>query len=98
VWNSKASLAIFGAVLVLGTFLVTPYAFVYDNILIVIAMAWLGWEGYTKGWLPGEKICLSLAWIAPIYLSFNNCRLLLVPIVLLFIMALRRMRSMDLVP
>jgi hypothetical protein len=98
VWHSKASSTISAAVLVLGTFLVTPYAFVYDNILIAIALACLCWEGYTKGWLLGEKICLSLAWIAPIYLSFINCRLLLVPIVLLFIMALRRMRSADLVP
>jgi hypothetical protein len=98
VWHSKASPAISAAVLVLGAFLVTPYAFVYDNILIVMALACLGWEGYTKGWLPGEKICLTLAWIAPIYLSFFHCRLLLVPIVLLLITALRRMRSADLVP
>jgi hypothetical protein len=98
VWHSKASPAISSAVLVLATFLVTPYAFVYDNVLIAVALACLGWEGYTKGWLPGEKICLTFAWIAPIYLSFIHGRLLLVPIILLFILALRRMRSADLVP
>ncbi len=98
VWHSQASPAISAAVLVLGTFLVTPYAFVYDNILIAIALACLGWEGYTRGWVAGEKICLALAWMAPIYLSFFNCRLLLVPIVLLLIMALRRMRWAALAP
>jgi hypothetical protein len=93
VWHSKASPAIRSAVLVLGTFLVTPYSFVYDNILLAIALAGLGWEGYTGGWLPGEKVCLSFAWIAPIYLSFYHCWLLIVPIALLLIMAIRRMRS-----
>ena len=97
VWQSKASPAMRSAVLVLGTFLVTPYSFVYDNILIAIALACLGWEGYTKGWLQGEKVCLFLAWIAPIYLSFYYCWLLIAPIVLLFIMAIRRLRSGKLV-
>ena len=97
VWRSKASPAIRSAVLVLGAFLTTPYAFVYDNILIAIALAGLGWEGYTKGWLPGEKVCLSLAWIAPIYLSFFHGWLLIVPIALLMIIAIRRMRSVNLV-
>ena len=43
VWHSKASPAMRSAVLVLGTFLVTPYSFVYDNILIAIALACLSW-------------------------------------------------------
>jgi hypothetical protein len=97
VWHSKASPAIRSATLVLGTFLVTPYAFVYDNILIATALACLGWEAYRKGWLPGEKVGLAFAWIAPIYLSFYYCRLLIVPIALLFIMAIRRLRSANLV-
>jgi hypothetical protein len=97
VWHSKASPAIRSAALVLGIFLVTPYSFVYDNILLAIALAGLGWEGYTKGWLPGEKVCLSFTWIAPIYLSFYHCWLLIVPIALLLIMAIRRLRSVKLV-
>jgi hypothetical protein len=94
-WHSKASLPIRSAVLVLGTFLATPYAFVYDNILIAIALAGLGWEGYTRGWLPGEKFCLTFAWIAPLYLSFHHGWLLIVPIALLLIMTIRRMRSVN---
>jgi hypothetical protein len=92
VWHSKASQAIYAAILVLGTFLVTPYSFVYDNVLIAIPLACLGWEAYSKGWLPGERFGFFIAWIAPIYLSFFHCRLLILPIVLLFIMAIRRMR------
>jgi hypothetical protein len=97
VWHSNASPAIRSAVLVLGTFLATPYSFVYDNILLAIALACLGWEGYTKGWLRGEKACLFFAWIAPFYLSFYHCWLLIIPIALLLIMAIRRMRSANLV-
>ena len=97
VWHSKASPAIRSSVLVLGSFLVTPYSFVYDNVLTAIALACLGWEGYTNGWLTGEKVCLSLAWIAPIYLSFYYGYLLILPIILLFLMAIRRMKSENLV-
>ncbi len=97
VWHSKASPAIRSAVLVSGTFLVTPYSLVYDNVLTAIALACLGWEGYTNGWLTGEKVCLSFAWIAPIYLSFYYGHLLILPIILLFLMAIRRMKSENLV-
>jgi len=95
VWHAKASPAIYSTILVLGTFLLTPYSFVYDYILIAIPLACLGWEAYSKGWLPGERFCLFFAWIAPLYMSFANCRLLILPIVLLFILAIRRMRLIN---
>jgi hypothetical protein len=40
--------AIRPAVMMLGTFLVTPYPLVYNNILLSIALACWGWEGYTQ--------------------------------------------------
>ncbi len=95
VWHSKASPAVSSAILVLGTFLVTPYSFIYDTVLIAIPLACLGWEAYTKGWLPGEKYCLFFAWLAPVCMLFVNLRLLILPIVLLFIIAIRRVRSID---
>jgi hypothetical protein len=94
-WHSKASLPMRSSVLILGTFLATPYAFVYDNILIAIALSALGWEGYTRGWLPEEKVCLFFAWIAPMYLSFHHGWLLIVPIALLLIVSIRRIRSVN---
>jgi hypothetical protein len=92
VWHSKASPAVSSAILVLGTFIATPYSFMYDNVLIAIPLACLGWESYSKGWLPGEKYCLFFAWIAPVVMLFLNFRLLILPIVVLFIMAIRRVR------
>ena len=51
--------------LVLGILLFTPYSFSYDLVLLAIPLAWLGWEGYTKEWLPGEQLFLALGWTMP---------------------------------
>jgi hypothetical protein len=32
---------------------------------VAIPLAWIGWEGYQKGWLPGEKIFLLIGWLTP---------------------------------
>lgn len=69
VWRRKISLARQAATLVLGTFLFTPYAFSYDLALLALPLAWLGWEGYTVGWLPGERSLLCLGWLLPIITS-----------------------------
>ena len=56
VWHSNASPAIRSAILVSGTFLVTPYSFVYDNILLSIALACLGWLSLVA-WRAKIKRC-----------------------------------------
>lgn len=65
VWRGKVSFAFQAATLVLGTFLFTPYAFSYDLALLALPLAWLGWEGYNAGWLPGEPALLCLVWLLP---------------------------------
>jgi hypothetical protein len=65
VWHRKISLARQASTLVLGTLLFTPYAFSYDLALLALPLAWLGWEGYQAGWLPGEPGLLCLAWLLP---------------------------------
>jgi Glycosyltransferase family 87 len=65
VWQSKISLARQASILVLGTLLFTPYAFSYDLALLALPLAWLGWEGYNAGWLPGEPGLLCLGWLLP---------------------------------
>jgi hypothetical protein len=66
VWRRGAAPPIGNATLVLGILLFVPYSFVYDLALLALPLAWLGWEGSTRGWLPGEKTCLSLAWLTPL--------------------------------
>jgi alpha-1,2-mannosyltransferase len=65
VWQRKISLARQASILVLGTLLFTPYAFSYDLALLALPLAWLGWEGYNAGWLPGEPGLLCLGWLLP---------------------------------
>jgi alpha-1,2-mannosyltransferase len=66
VWFRESPFTMRAAVLVLGILLFTPYIAVYDLALLALPLAWLGWEGHTKGWRPGEKACLFLGWLAPI--------------------------------
>jgi len=66
VWRRGAPPAISYAILVLGILLFIPYSFVYDLALLALPLAWLGWDGYTRGWLPGEKTCLVLVWLTPL--------------------------------
>jgi hypothetical protein len=65
VWSKKTSLANRGAVLVLGTLLFTPYAFVYDLAILALPLAWLWEEGRRHGRRPGELLLLLLGWLIP---------------------------------
>jgi hypothetical protein len=65
VWRREAAPAMRNAVLVLGILLFIPHGYVYDLALLALPLAWLGWDGYTRGWLPGEKTCLLLGWLTP---------------------------------
>jgi len=93
VWWRAWSLPIRASILVLGTLLFTPHAFPYDFVLLALPLAWLGWEGYTKGWLPGEQPLLLLGWLIPLLIpALGKTHLQLAPSVLmaLIVIALRR--------
>ena len=66
VWFKKPSFSIQASVLTLCTLLFFPYLFEYDLTILGLAIAWMGWEGYNKGWLRGEKFILVLGWITPV--------------------------------
>ncbi|MCL5057811.1 MAG: DUF2029 domain-containing protein [Actinobacteria bacterium] len=65
VWHREMSYYLKVSVLIAGIFLATPYAFQYDLALLAAAIAFYGWEGYKKGWLPYEKAVLFVVWIMP---------------------------------
>jgi hypothetical protein len=56
-WRGGNPLSIKSAGLVVGVFLVTPYAWYYDMVVLVFASAWLANEASKAGFLPWEKIC-----------------------------------------
>ncbi|MGO9578952.1 MAG: hypothetical protein ACLP2P_06000, partial [Desulfobaccales bacterium] len=89
------------ALLVLLTLLFTPHAFYYDLTLLALPLAWIGWEGQTRGWLPGEQTILTLAWLLPFLMIFRlleiNLTLPLAPLILLalVILVLRRQYTLP---
>lgn len=87
VWRQEASLAVRGSFLVLGTFLFTPYLFTYDLCLLALPLAWLAWDGYIRGWAPGEPWLLFLCWIMPMF-SENIAKVTSVPIPAMFFILL----------
>ena len=93
VWQGRFSFARQAAALVLGTFLFTPYAFSYDLALLALPLAWLGWEGYKTGWLPGEPGLLCLGWLLPFItpvMAIVKCQLTPLILAALVIFMVRR--------
>ncbi|MBM3487055.1 MAG: DUF2029 domain-containing protein [Alphaproteobacteria bacterium] len=94
VWRRPIPVALQLAILIAATVLVTPYLFDYDLVALLIPMAILLREGLRQGFLPGERIVLVLAWIAPLVIS-SLSNLIAVQfgpllVALLIVLALRR--------
>jgi hypothetical protein len=68
-WRGDVGLGRKGAVLVLATFLTTPYGWDYDLVSLTFAIAWLVLEGIEKGFRPWEKSVLALTGAMPLILS-----------------------------
>jgi hypothetical protein len=87
-WYQRVSLPWRNGLLVLGTLLFTPYAYVYDMTLLALPLAWLGWEGQHRGWLPGEQPVLVLGWFMPLITSFFRGVEFKIPVAPLVLIAL----------
>lgn len=66
VWRRDPGLPWRGSALAIGVLLATPYAFEYDLAILALPLAWLAWEGYGRGWRPGEQAVLLLGWLVPL--------------------------------
>ncbi len=84
VWRGPASLPLRGAVLVLGTLLVTPHAFNYDLTLLLLPLAWMAREGLDQPWGRLNYLILGLAWLTPLLdlISVQLGRIHLAPLLL----------------
>jgi len=69
-WFQRVDMAIRVSVLTLGSLLFTPYGSEYELVRLAIPLAWIGWEGWQKGWGPRDKIFLVLGWITPFISRF----------------------------
>jgi hypothetical protein len=67
VWSQKKEADVSNSILALGILLATPYALVHDLTILAIPIAYLSWQGHTKGWLLSEKIILAAVWHMPLF-------------------------------
>jgi hypothetical protein len=51
-----------------GVFLVAPYGFYYEMIVLALPIAILAKRGLARGWLPFEQAALTLAAALPLFL------------------------------
>jgi hypothetical protein len=94
-WHRETVFAVQASGLVLSILLFTPYCYSYDLMLLALPLAWLGWEGYTKSWLPGEQLFLALGWTMPFMAIIGGqLKVQLAPLILvaLFLLVWRRSR------
>lgn len=75
VWRSEASAAVKAAALLVATFLVTPYTWDYDEVVLIFAAAWLACEGMRTGFLPWERLAVAALLASPL-LTMISAKLL----------------------
>lgn len=68
VWRRVREAELRAAMLAAGVFLVAPYGFYYEMIVLALPVAILAKRGLTRGWLPFEQAALTLAIALPLYL------------------------------
>jgi hypothetical protein len=67
---------------------------------LALPLAWLGWEGFSKGWRPGEPTGLFIGWLTPLLAPVlaKWLSLQVVPLVLLMLLILSLLRLDSLPP
>jgi hypothetical protein len=99
IWLKFKSLQLKSSILVICTLVFTPYAFEYDYVVLALPLAWIYWEGYTKGWLKGEKVLLAIIWLSPLLVKtiYEHFDLQIYPVFLamFLFLAIRRLLLVE---
>ena len=56
-----------GAVFLIATLMMSPYAFHYDIVALSLALLLMAQDGLRRGFLPGERVLGAALWFAPLY-------------------------------
>lgn len=64
-WRRTLDMRVRGSALVVGTFLVSPYAADYDLAVLAFPIAWMALVGLERGWLRGDRNLLVATWMLP---------------------------------
>jgi hypothetical protein len=72
-----------------------PFALMYDIVMVSLAAAWLARAGRARGWLPGEKPLMVIAFLADLLaahpiVTLTHIPFAAIPAPLLLILAVRR--------
>jgi hypothetical protein len=97
--NSSISISMRASTLTLGVLLFTPHLLEYDLAILALPIAWISWDGHTKGWLSGEKCVLFISWFTPLLsillLKVSDLQIVPIVLVLMLCLTLRRIFSHD---
>jgi hypothetical protein len=97
VWSREVTAAKRAAVTVLCILLFPPYEFLYDLVILGLALAWMGWQGVKEGWRPGEQVILVLGFLTPIlvpiFTKFLNFQITPLVLALLLAVALKEKKT-----
>ena len=66
VWRNSNELEVRATALVAGTFMVSPYVYIYDTAWLGIPIALLSAKAVRDGWLRWEREILCVAWLFPV--------------------------------
>jgi hypothetical protein len=88
-WREDTTMAWRGAALALAMPLVTPFAYDYDLVVLLLPIAWLLQEGSSTGFRRGEIPLIVLAWACPVagWLIARWSHILVTPVVLAMFLA-----------
>ncbi|HWE76574.1 MAG TPA: glycosyltransferase family 87 protein [Stellaceae bacterium] len=66
IWRGSAAYEAKAAALAAGTLLMSPFLLSYDLTLLAIPIVCLARQGMRRGFLPWEKLIVTLAWLLPV--------------------------------
>ncbi len=91
-WRLPTSIGVRGASAIAGGFLITPYAYVYDATVVVLAAAFLAREALARGALPWERLGLVVAAALPVTNFVVGSFATPAAMLLILVLAIRRAR------
>lgn len=92
IWMRDTTLAVKSAAMAAGTFLVTPYAYIYDAVVLTVGAAFLLKDCLDRGFKEFDKAFLCLSYLLPgLFLSgFAHSAIAPASALLVLFLALRR--------
>jgi len=90
-WYRRAPFALQAALLTAASLLATPYLYLYDTVVLAVAVAFLVRVALKTGFLPGEQPALLAAAILIVAYPFFTVPLGFAAIVIVFAIILRRL-------